>query len=409
MTTRKQLWLAVAIVATAVAFLVLRGIIGGGGDHGAGTADDDAMGGHDHAAMMAAVGDELQPVRLDDEASRRIGLTFAMVEDGPLSRRIRVVGIISPAETALAEVGPRVAGWVEELYLDYTGAPVRRGDPLLSLYSPALIAAQEELIRATRLVSDLGSSGTGQELADELLEAARRRLAYWEVDSAQISAIEESGRAQRALVLHSPANGVIIEKNVVPGSYVEPGTTLYRIADLSTIWVEGEVFEKDLGLVTVGRSVSVTLEAYPGEEFPGVVSYIHPTVSPESRTGRIRIELANPALRLKPGMYASVVFDAPIHETGLHVPRSAVLTTGTRSVVFVRTPDGTLVPREVRVGSAGREHVEILDGLVAGEFVVATANFLVDAEANLGMALDDMTDHDTMDHDTMDHDSTAGR
>lgn len=358
------------------------------------------MSGHDHAAMLAAGGDELRPVRLDREGARRIGLTFAEVEDGPLSRTVRVVGIIAADETRLVDVSPRLEGWVEELFVDFTGAPVQRGEPLLSLYSPALVAAQEELILARRLADELsGAGGRAAENARALLEAARRRLAYWNIDPDQIAAIEKGGEPLRALVLRAPAGGVVVEKNVVRGTRVQPGSRLYRIADLSRVWVEGEVFERDLGLVEVGRRVRVGVEAYPGQGFEGTVTYIHPTISPESRTGRIRVELPNSGLRLKPGMYTNLAFEAPIHEAGLHIPRSAVLTTGTRSVVFVRAADGTLMPREVTVGGAAGDYVEILAGLVAGEVVVSSASFPVDAEANLGMALKGMEGMSGLEHD----------
>lgn len=404
-STRRQISISAGIVGAAaivVAAVALKNSSAGASGQGAGgVMDDHGMGGHDHAAMMAAAGDELRPVRLDREGARRIGLTFAEVERGPLSRAVRVAGVVTVDETRLVDVSPRLEGWVEELYVDFTGAPVRRGEPLLSLYSPALVAAQEELILARRLADELAAAGgRAAENARELLEAARRRLAYWDIGADQIEAIERSGTPQRALVLHAPAGGLVVEKNLVRGSRVLPGTSLYRIADLSRVWVEGEVFEKDLGLVEIGRRVEVGVDAYPGQSLEGKVTYIHPTVSAESRTGRIRVELANPGLRLKPGMFANLAFDAPIHLAGLHIPRSAVLTTGSRSLVFVRAADGTLVPREVRVGGAAGEHVEILAGLEPGEVVVSSANFLVDAEANLGMSLEGMSG--------MNHDGAAG-
>lgn len=388
MTTRKQISISAGIVGAAAIVLA---VVAGPGAAGDGTSDQ-GMGGHDHAAMLAAGGDELSPVRLDEEGARRIGLSFAEVEYGPLHKTVRAVGVVAFDETRLVDVSPRLEGWAEELYVDFTGAPVRRGEPLLSLYSPALVAAQEELILARRLAGELADGGSrAAENARELLEAARRRLAYWGIAPDQIEAIEQRGAPERALVLRAPAGGIVVEKNVLRGSRVQPGTNLYRIADLSRVWVEGEIFEKDLGLVEVGRQVRVGVDAYPGQGFEGMVTYIYPTFSAESRTGRIRVELANPELRLKPGMYASLSFDAPIHHEGLHIPRSAVLTTGTRSVVFVRAADGMLLPREVTVGGAAGDHVEILAGLVAGEVVVSSANFLVDAEANLGMAMEGMS------------------
>jgi Cu(I)/Ag(I) efflux system membrane fusion protein len=386
MTTRKQILISTGIVGAAAVTLAIFAVTGTSG----GVAEG-GMDGHDHTAMMAAVGDELRPVRLDQEQARRIGLTFAEVESGPLLSTIRVVGIVSYDETRLVDLSPRVEGWTEELYVDFTGAPVRRGEPLLALYSPALVSAQEELILARRLADEMAHrGGRAAENARALLESARRRLSYWGITADQIEAIETRGEPRRALVLRAPAGGFIVEKNVVQGSRVLPGTNLYRIADLSRVWVEGEVFEKDLGLVEVGRNVTVSLDAYPGQGFEGTVTYIYPLLSAESRTGRIRVELPNPELLLKPGMYANLAFEAPVHLEGLHIPRSAVLTTGTRSVVFVRAADGALVPREITVGRAAGDQVEVLAGLMAGEIVVSSANFLVDAESNLGMALEGM-------------------
>jgi Cu(I)/Ag(I) efflux system membrane fusion protein len=384
MTTRKQVLISAGIVGAAGVVLAAFAARGSAGGKGAG-----GMGGHDHAAMLAAGGDELRPVRLDPEGARRIGITFAEVEFGPLLGTVRVVGAVSYDETRLVDVSPRVEGWAERLYVDFTGAPVRRGEPLLALYSPVLVAAQEELILARRLADETADQGgRAAENARALLESARRRLAYWEIAPDQIAAIEKSGVPERALVLRSPASGLVVEKNVVQGSRIMPGTSLYRIADLSRVWVEGEVFEKELGRVRLGQKARVTFDAYPGRTYEGTVTYVYPTLSPETRTGRIRVELANSDLQLKPGMYANLAFEAPIHHEGLHIPRSAVLTTGTRSVVFVRSADGALRPREIKIGLAAGDHVEVLSGLEAGEVVVASANFLVDAEANLGMALD---------------------
>jgi membrane fusion protein, copper/silver efflux system len=190
--------------------------------------------------------------------------------------------------------------------------------------------------------------------------------------------------------LRSPASGSIVEKAVTQGARVMPGASLYRIADLSRVWVEGEVFEKDIARLSVGRGARIALEAFPGRTFEGRIAYVYPTVDPATRTGRVRVELANPGLTLKPGMYATLEFDVPVHAAGIHVPRGAVLQTGERSVVFVRAADGSLVPRNVRVGTATSAHVEILEGLSEGEVVVASANFLIDAESSLGASMQNM-------------------
>ncbi|HZD06338.1 MAG TPA: efflux RND transporter periplasmic adaptor subunit, partial [Longimicrobiales bacterium] len=300
-----------------------------------------------------------------------------------LDLSLDALGTVAYDETRLATVNPKVDGWVEELFVDFTGAPVERGQPLLAVYSPKLVSAQEELVLAARLARDAGE-GRASENARALLESARRRLAYWDIPADEIRRIEDTGEITKTLTLRAPASGVVVEKNVVEGDRIMPGMTVYRVADLSRVWVEADVFEKDLALVHVGQEATASFETYPGRTFPARVTYVYPTVSMESRTGRIRLELPNPSLALKPGMYARIELDVPPGEPTLVVPRSSVLDTGARSLVFVRAEDGSLVPREVTPGrTAGRE-VEVLEGLQAGERVVSSAAFLVDAESNLG-------------------------
>ena len=348
-----------------------------------------------HVHGAAAAEDGQRAVRLSDDAARRIGITYATAEYGPLESTVRVVGTISYDETRLVKVSPKFEGWVERLYVDFTGAPVREGEPLLAIYSPSLVATQEELILARKLAEQTAAGARAADNARALLAAARRRLRYWDIPDDEIERIERSDAARRTLVLRAPASGVVLEKSVVEGMRIAPGMDLYTIADLSRVWVEGEVFEKDLALVRVGQHARVSLEAYPGTTVDAVVTYVHPTVSMQTRTGRIRLELANPDLRFKPGMYATIEFEVPVHREGVHVPRTAVLTTGERSIVFVRSADGTLQPRAVTPGLAAGEHIEIVAGLEPGEVVVASASFLVDAEANLGAALEAMGGADT--------------
>jgi multidrug efflux pump subunit AcrA (membrane-fusion protein) len=302
------------------------------------------------------------------------------------------VGNVTWDETRLANVNPKIEGWVEHLYVDFTGAPVRQGQPLFSIYSPMLVSVQEELILARRLFDNIepGDTGRAARNAQGLLESARRRLRYWDIPDAEIASIEESGMPRKTVTLLAPASGIVVEKNVIEGMRVMPGMDLYRIADLSRVWVEGEVFEKDLSLIRAGQSARVTFESYPGEEFRGTVTYVYPTVSVEARTGRIRIELANPGLRFKPGMYAHLELRAGNERNALLIPRSAVLNTGARALVFVRDLDGMLVPREVTTGFVSGDDVEILAGLTAGETVVTSANFLIDAESNLGSSMRSM-------------------
>ena len=378
---RKQLIVSGGIVGFAAVGVVVFALTTNGG------AQTQAKASHDHGA--AATSDSAAPVSLDPERARRIGVTYAIAEAGPMVSMVRTVGSVTFDETRLVNVNPKIEGWVEKLYVDFTGAPVSKGQPLMAVYSPMLVSAQEELILAKRLTESSGT-GTAATTARELLIAARRRLAYWDIPAPEIARIEASGIAQRTLVLRAPASGLVIEKAVVQGQRIMPGMDLYKIADLSTVWVEGEVFEKDLALITLGRNALMTFESYPGETFTGRVSYVYPTITPDSRTGRVRIALRNPTLRFKPGMYANIQFEVPVHVQGIHVPRSAVLQTGERTIAFVQGTDGTLVPRVITIGMSTSEHVEVLSGLRAGEVVVASASFLVDAESNLGSALESM-------------------
>jgi membrane fusion protein, copper/silver efflux system len=377
--SRKTQWIGSAALIGA-ALLIVAGYTVLGGRRG-----PSRVAGHQHGASgtAAAAG----PVRLTAESARRIGVTYATAEYGPMIGKIRTVGQVAYDETRLTTVSPRIEGWVEQLFVDFTGAPVRKGDPLLAVYSPMLVSAQEELILARRLLEQAGNNVTAGANAQELLQAARRRLSYWDIPADEIARIEQTGTPQKTLTLRAPATGLVVEKNVVAGARIMPGMNLYLIADLSVVWIEGEVFEKDLAQIIPGRTAQVTLEAYPDRQFQARVAYVYPTITAASRTGRIRVELPNHDLRFKPGMYATLVFEFPVHEAGVHIPRSAVLQTGERSLVFVRETDGALTPREVRIGFATTDHVEILDGLKTGDVVVASANFLIDAESNLGSAL----------------------
>lgn len=376
MSSRNQILLSVFVVvaAAAVVFFVSRS-----GE--AGPAEQSTEG-HDHSAMVAG-GGERQPVVLTSAASDLIGVTFATVERGELPATVRAVGTVAYDETRLASVTPKIAGWVERLYVDFTGAPVRAGQPLMDVYSPALVTAQEELILAARLAAD-APEGRATENALELLASSRRRLAYWDISEEEIRRIEKSGEPSKTLTLHSPASGIVVGKNVVEGDRIGPGMTVYRIADLSRVWVEAEVFEKDLARVAEGQQARVTFEAYPGRDFSGRVTYVHPTVSVQSRTARVRLELANGDQSLKPGMYANIELQGLPHAPTLVLPRSAVIATGERELVFVQAPDGALVPHAVRTGRTAGRMIEILEGVREGERVVSSAAFLVDAESNLG-------------------------
>ncbi len=325
-----------------------------------------------------------QPVQLTPAQEQALGVTYTTVSRDTLERTIRTVGRIEVAEPNVVDVTPKIDGFVERLVVNSTGAPVRRGQPLLTLYSPLLVAAQEELLTARRMLDRLSpESGEAWSNAEAMVQAARRRLEYWDISTAQVDEIEQSRQVSKALTLVAPATGVVLTKNVTEGQRVMYGDLLYRIADLREVWVEGDVFEQDLQFIRTGAQAHIEVSAYPSEHIMGRVSFVYPTVEQESRTNRVRVTVSNADLRLKPGMFATIFFDATVGTDVLTVPLESVVVTGERNLVFVRRDDGTLMPHQVVLGTRARDRVVILQGISAGETIVASANFLVDAESRL--------------------------
>jgi RND family efflux transporter MFP subunit len=326
-----------------------------------------------------------EPVTLTASQERALGVTYTQVSRSALETTVRTVGQIEAPEENLAEVTPKVDGFVERLFVATTGETVRRGQALLTLYSPELVAAQEELLTAMRLRDRLAPGTTGPALqnAERMVDAARRRLAWWDISEAQVERLESSGTITKTLTLASPVSGIVLEKSVVEGQKVRTGEPLYRVADLSEVWVEGDVFEKDIRFVREGSVAHIEVDAYPGRHYMGTVSFVYPVVDRVSRTNRVRVRLANQDLDLKPGMFATIFFDVRIDDDAVVVPMEAVIVTGVRNLVFVREPNGTLRPQEVVLGPSAGGRVEILEGLTPGEEIVASANFLVDAESRL--------------------------
>ena len=351
----------------------------------------------DARAPNAGAAAASQPVLISAEAAHRIGVTFAPVILGPLSREIRTVAQVTFDETRVKSISPKVDGWVEQLYVNYTGQPVSAGQALLTVYSPMLVSAQEELLLASKLSQSLSGASSETRVGGHGLEAAaRRRLQYWDIASAEIERLERTGQVRKTLTLRSAVSGVVIEKSVFGGQRIMAGQTLYKVADLSTVWVEGEVFERDLPAIRVGAIVTAELDAIPGEQRTGRITYLYPTLNAETRTARIRVVLQNPGLRLKPGMYATIrIQGATVN--AVSVPRSAVLSTGERNLVFVRRSDGMLEPRNVTIGESTEDRTRIITGVSVGETVVASATFLVDAESNLRSSLGGMGDMPGMD------------
>lgn len=326
-------------------------------------------------------------IRLSPEQRQMIGVTYGTVERTALKKTIRAVGRIDFDERRLTDVTFKVDGWVQDLFVDYTGKTVRKGEPLLTLYSPDLVTSQEEYLLALHTRDQLTRSSLPEAIngSQGLVEAARRRLLLWDLSPQQIKALEERGTPQTYVTLHAPLSGTVIEKQVVKGMRVEPGMRLYRIADLSAVWLYADIYESDISLVHEGQAVTISLSSYPGETFSGKITYIYPYLDTQTRTNRVRLEFANPQGKLKPGMYTNS--DIEINRgTTLTVPASAVLQTGIRQLVFVEQEQGVFTPREVKLGVKADSRFAVLEGLTAGERVVTSGNFLLDSESKLQSA-----------------------
>lgn len=328
---------------------------------------------------------------------RGFGITFGTVEERTLEDEIRTVGIVNFDETRMAAVAPKFSGFIERLYVDFTGKPVQRGQALLEIYSPELVAAQEELLLAARLDGTLSQTHVPGVPArpSNLAAAARLRLRLWDISDAQINDILRSGRARRTLTMHAPVGGVVVEKNVLRGQAVQAGQTLYTIADLSEVWVEAELREADAALIEVGDAATVEFAARPGSRLIGRIEYVYPTLQQEARTLKARIAIPNAGGRLKPGMYATVRLRAP-GRTTLTVPTSAVLNTGERRVVFVDMGSGSIMPHDVEIGRVAGDRSEILSGLEPGQRVVTSAQYLLDSESNLAEVMKSMMSNTSM-------------
>jgi len=330
-------------------------------------------------------------VHLSADQIRTFGVTFGTVERRTLESTVRAAGIVAVDESRVAQVAPKVSGFAERLYVDVTGRAVRRGEPLLELYSPELLAAQEELLVARGLDRTVGESSIpGVPVAStDLVAAARRRLQLLDVSDAQIDDVLRTGRARRTVTLSAPASGVVLAKDVVRGQAVEAGRSLYTIADLSRVWVEAALREADAAAVRVGSAADVDLAAAPGRTFKGRVAFVYPVLDSVSRTVRARVEVANSDGVLKPGMYATVRLTTPTR-TALAVPSAAVIRTGERAVVFVDMGGGELMPHEVTLGGVSSEFTEVLSGVDAGQRVVTSAQYLLESESNVAEVMRSM-------------------
>ncbi len=324
-------------------------------------------------------------VVLSPDKVQLIGVRTAVAAYHIVDRQIRTVGKVEPDETRLAFVNTKVAGWVKKLYIDYTGQNVVKGQPILSIYSPDLVTAQDEYLLALRAKAAAPAKEGLEDVTasqQSLIESARRRLVLWDITEEQIMELEKSGKPQTEITLHAPLDGIVLEKMVLEGTYVTPGMNLYRIADLSYVWIIADIYEYEAPLVKVGQEARVSFAYEPGESFTATVNYVYPVVDPITRTIKVRLAAKNPHLKLKPEMFANVEITV-VSGKRLSIPTEAVLDSGLRKIVYVEKKPGVYEMRDIKLGVSGERYVEVLSGIRKGEKVVTSGNFLIDSESQL--------------------------
>ncbi|EFK08866.1 putative Cation efflux system protein CusB [delta proteobacterium NaphS2] len=326
-------------------------------------------------------------VRIDPVIQQDMGVRFGKVKKGPLVHMVRTYGIVTPDETLTAQINLKTSGWIEKIYVDFTGKHVKKGDPLFEIYSPELVAAQEGYLAALRTPGKPGTQG------GRLLDSARNRLRYFDVPEAFIEGLKASGRIKMTVMIRSPLNGYVIKRNAEEGSYVQAGRMVFQIADLGRVWVDAHVYEYDLDLIETGQKAEMTLPSLPGKTFTGTVAFLYPYLQSKTRDLVVRIVFENPKMELKPQMYANVSIKTVLKGEGLMIPSEAVIRTGKRSLVFLSIGDGKFIPRDVILGPLlTRNRVQVIAGLSEGESVVTSGQFLIDSESNLNEALQKMID-----------------
>jgi RND family efflux transporter MFP subunit len=342
----------------------------------------------DESQSVAAGPLPMGAVQISPARQQLMGVTTAVANYRPIEKTIRTVGQVAIDETRLANVHVKVNGWIQQVFVDYTWQPVKKGEPLFTIYSPDLLATEQEYLLALRARKALGASPYSEVSSgtESLLAAARRRLALWDLSEAQIRQLEETGKAPHEITLYAPASGYVMGREAYPNQYVTPDTELYKLVDLSRVWVQADVYEFEMPSVSLGQEATLTTESLPSVAMKGRLVYVYPEVKADTRTGTVRLEFPNPELKLKPGMFVSVELHKSFGRQ-LTVPVDAVLDSGTRQVVFVALGNGGFAPREVKVGERTQDYAAILSGLRAGERVVTRANFLVDSESNLREAM----------------------
>src|ERR1017187_693463 len=358
----------------------------------------------DGGAPVAKTGGKPDPVYADDvskmeagtvqitpEKQQLIGVKYGQVEAGGGSRTIRAVGKVAIDETRIGHVHTKVEGWIDKVFVDFTGKLVKKGQPLLTIYSPDMLASQRELLLAAKAKTIMQNSAlpSGFDQSKSLLQATRRRLELWDLSEAQIDQVLKTGEPIKNITLYSPMTGYITDRKAFPQVKVMPDTDLYTIVDLSRVWIMADVFEYEAPNIHVGETARVSLQALPGKSFSARIDYLQPEVDPMTRTLKVRLNMDNPGVMLKPDMYADIEFRVNI-PSKLTVPADAVLNAGERKTVFVDRGNGYFEPRQVKTVEREGDRIQILSGLSQGERIVTSGNFLIDSESQMKAAASGM-------------------
>jgi len=351
------------------------------------TVESDGNSNSSRGEAAASSEPSLAPVQLTPQRLQSIGVKLGTAELKQVQAEMRVTGNVDVDERRIAYVQTRFPGWIRKVYADTTYQYIRKGQPLFTIYSPDLVTTEQEYLLAKKnseqvRTSTVSGVSTG---AQALLSAAHERLTQWEVPASEIEKLETADKVITDLTFNSPVSGFITEKNALPNMYVQPESRLFTVADLSTVWVNAQIFQTDIGRIKPGDAATVTVDAYPGKTFKGRVDFILPQVDMDTRTVRARLVFPNPGLLLKPGMFVNVELKAPAGKK-LTIPASSIFQSGNRNLVFVNKSDGNFEPREVELGPRVGDDYVVLKGIKPGESLVTSANFLIDSEAQLQAA-----------------------
>ncbi len=333
---------------------------------------------------------EAPRVEIPPEKQQLIGVKTVKAAVRPLQKTIRTVGKVEYDESRIATVNTKIEGWIEKLYVNVTGQYVKKGAPLVEIYSPELYASQQEFLNVLKWAKkqDNNTKQTDQVSkmvaadTESIVNAARQRLKFWDISDAQIDKIAKTGKPVRTLALYSPVSGYVIQKSALQGMRVMPGEKLFDVADLSSLWITAEIYQYELPLVKPGQQARINLSYLPGQEFSSRIDYVYPALSSETRTAKVRFKINKPTRDLKPQMFTTVEIKINLGKK-LAVPDSAILDTGTEKIAYVDTGEGQFEPRQVLTGVRTDNMVEIVKGLKAGDVVASSANFLIDSEAQL--------------------------